>query len=138
MKKSILVLSLAFMAIAAVTFTACDNAPKTSEEAEATKATEATEATEQLAAAEYQCPMKCEGEKSYDEMGKCPECGMDLKVLDSDSTKHMAMETYQCPMKCEGEKTYAEMGSCPECGMDLKALDSDSHEHDHSEEGHTH
>jgi hypothetical protein len=27
----------------------------------------------------YQCPMKCEGEKTYSEMGKCPECGMDLK-----------------------------------------------------------
>ena len=27
----------------------------------------------------YQCPMKCEGEKSYDKPGKCPKCGMDLK-----------------------------------------------------------
>ena len=27
----------------------------------------------------YQCPMKCEGDKMYEEEGSCPECGMDLK-----------------------------------------------------------
>ncbi len=27
---------------------------------------------------EYQCPMKCEGEKTYMEAGKCPKCNMDL------------------------------------------------------------
>ena len=26
----------------------------------------------------YYCPMKCEGEKTYAEMGSCPVCGMDL------------------------------------------------------------
>lgn len=26
----------------------------------------------------YQCPMKCEGEKTYDKQGKCPKCGMAL------------------------------------------------------------
>lgn len=26
----------------------------------------------------YQCPMKCEGEKTYEEPGKCPVCKMDL------------------------------------------------------------
>ena len=26
----------------------------------------------------YQCPMKCEGEKTYAEDGKCPVCQMDL------------------------------------------------------------
>lgn len=127
MRKSILVLSLAFMAIASVSFTACKNTPKASEE---------SEATEKMAAAEYQCPMKCEGETTYAEMGKCSECGMDLKVLENDSTMHMA--AYQCPMKCEGDKTYTEMGKCPECGMDLKVLEADASEHDHSEEGHKH
>ncbi|MBI1827261.1 MAG: hypothetical protein HY287_03665 [Planctomycetes bacterium] len=28
----------------------------------------------------YQCPMKCEGEKTYDKPGKCPKCGMELKA----------------------------------------------------------
>lgn len=29
----------------------------------------------------YQCPMKCEKEKTYDEQGKCPVCGMKLKGI---------------------------------------------------------
>ncbi|MBI1827260.1 MAG: hypothetical protein HY287_03660 [Planctomycetes bacterium] len=27
----------------------------------------------------YQCPMKCEGEKTYDKPGKCPKCGMEVQ-----------------------------------------------------------
>ncbi len=38
--------------------------------------------TEQVAEAKYQCPMKCEGDKTYDEPGKCPKCGMDLKKVE--------------------------------------------------------
>ncbi len=132
MKKSILSLSFAFMAIAGVTFTACENSPKPAENSEA------TEATEKMAAAEYQCPMKCEGEKTYAEMGTCPECGMDLKQIHKDSNIQMAMATYQCPMKCEGDKTYAEMGACPECGMDLKSTKSEASEEEHNHEGHNH
>ena len=30
----------------------------------------------------YQCPMKCEGEKTYAEEGSCPVCGMDLKEVE--------------------------------------------------------
>jgi hypothetical protein len=26
----------------------------------------------------YQCPMKCEGEKTYDQLGTCPVCNMKL------------------------------------------------------------
>jgi len=132
MKKSMLVLSFAFLAIAAVTFTSCKNTPKAAENSEA------TEATEKMATAEYQCPMKCEGEKTYAEMGTCPECKMDLKVVDTDSTEQMAMATYQCPMKCEGDKTYVEMGTCPECGMDLKSTKSEASEEEHNHEGHNH
>ena len=29
----------------------------------------------------YQCPMKCEGTKTYSKKGKCPACTMDLKVV---------------------------------------------------------
>ncbi len=36
--------------------------------------------TEQQAAA-YQCPMKCEGDKTYDKLGTCPVCKMDLKEV---------------------------------------------------------
>ena len=80
MKKSLLILSFAFLAFASVTFVSCKNAPKPAETS--TEATETTETTEQVAAvAAFQCPMKCEGEKTYPEMGKCPTCGMDLKEL---------------------------------------------------------
>ena len=30
---------------------------------------------------EYQCPMKCEGDKTYPEEGNCPVCKMDLKSV---------------------------------------------------------
>jgi len=33
----------------------------------------------------YQCPMKCEGEKTYKQPGKCPVCKMDLKELEDHS-----------------------------------------------------
>ena len=32
-------------------------------------------------AAVYQCPMKCEGEKTYPAPGQCPVCGMDLEKI---------------------------------------------------------
>lgn len=32
-------------------------------------------------AAVYQCPMKCEGEKTYPAAGQCPVCGMDLEKI---------------------------------------------------------
>lgn len=54
--------------------------------------TEST-ATEEIASAKYQCPMKCEGDKTYDKPGQCPVCNMDLKKLEaphqhSDTTNH--------------------------------------------------
>lgn len=33
------------------------------------------------AKAAYQCPMKCEAEKTYDKPGACPLCNMDLKEV---------------------------------------------------------
>ena len=29
----------------------------------------------------YQCPMKCEGTKTYTKKGKCPACTMELKLV---------------------------------------------------------
>ena len=63
----------------------------------------------------YQCPMKCEGEKTYDKPGKCPLCGMSLGKI-------IVPEIYKCPMKCEGEKTYDKPGKCPVCGMSLRKI----------------
>ena len=39
-------------------------------------------ATEQTENAKYQCPMKCEGEKTYDKPGQCPVCNMDLEKVE--------------------------------------------------------
>lgn len=35
----------------------------------------------------YQCPMKCEGYKTYLSQGKCPVCGMNLNEAKENSTK---------------------------------------------------
>jgi protein SCO1/2 len=68
MKKLMLGLAL----IAAFTVISCKN--------ENTK----VENSEEVAVAEYQCPMKCEGDKTYtDKDTKCPVCGMSLKLTES-------------------------------------------------------
>ena len=42
------------------------------------------EETEVVAMTEYQCPMKCEGDKTYtDKDIKCPVCGMGLKAVEN-------------------------------------------------------
>ncbi|MFT6638767.1 MAG: Cu2+-exporting ATPase [Flavobacterium sp.] len=35
-------------------------------------------------AATYYCPMKCEGDKTYDKAGECPKCGMDLVLVEKE------------------------------------------------------
>ncbi|MBS4040873.1 MAG: hypothetical protein KGZ81_09785 [Flavobacteriales bacterium] len=48
-----------------------------------------TDKTEQTENAMYQCPMKCEGEKMYEEKGTCPVCKMDLELVSKeDEHKH--------------------------------------------------
>lgn len=37
--------------------------------------------------AKYYCPMKCEGEKTYDKPGSCPVCEMDLEIVKATSPK---------------------------------------------------
>ncbi|MCW5520623.1 hypothetical protein J1N09_12280 [Aureitalea sp. L0-47] len=67
MKKLMLGLAL----IAAFTVISCKNENKK------------VENSEEVAVAEYQCPMKCEGEKTYsDKDTKCPVCGMGLKEVE--------------------------------------------------------
>lgn len=39
----------------------------------------------EVATVEYQCPMKCEGDKTYtDKDTKCPVCGMALVAVEKD------------------------------------------------------
>jgi membrane fusion protein, copper/silver efflux system len=40
-----------------------------------------TPSTSVPVAAKYYCPMKCEGEKTYDQPGRCPVCNMKLKEV---------------------------------------------------------
>ena len=59
--------------------------------------------------------MKCEGDKTYAEAGKCPVCKMNLKA----KITPVAATQYQCPMKCEGDKMFDKPGKCSKCGMNL-------------------
>lgn len=70
MKKSILVLGTAmFLFMGSIALTSCGSSE------------EKTEVTQE--AAVYQCPMKCEGEKTYDKPGDCPKCGMEIKKVEN-------------------------------------------------------
>ncbi|MDX1940947.1 MAG: heavy metal-binding domain-containing protein [Saprospiraceae bacterium] len=77
------VLMLGLFVITLVFVTACGGNATTEEhkDHDHDAATEQPKATE--AAEVYHCPMECEGEKTYDEAGKCPVCGMDLEVKES-------------------------------------------------------
>ena len=89
--------------------------------------TRAAPAFHASAKGKYYCPMYCEGEKTYDDAGDCPVCGMDLlKVPD---LKPQAIE-YACPMQCEGDIIYDDAGDCPVCGMDLIPIQSSESEED--------
>ena len=86
----------------------------------------------------HQCPMECEGDKTYDKKGSCPKCGMDLKAT---KEKKSIVATYQCPMECEGDKTYDKKGSCPKCGMNLtkqKAVEKKDAKKNDEHKGHHH
>lgn len=69
----------------------------------------------------FYCPMHCEGDKTYDQPGDCPVCGMDLveevKMNVNDGTQ------YTCPM--HPEIIEDKPGSCPICGMDLVPIKAD-------------
>jgi heavy metal translocating P-type ATPase len=85
------------------------------------------------------CPMKCEGEKVYNQAGDCPVCNMHLAPVDKNH-KHFEPNQgvvlpehdhdsdtkgkYYCTMLCEGDKTYENPGDCPVCGMHLKKEES--------------
>lgn len=48
---------------------------------ESTQEGTTTDTTAVQTAEMYECPMKCEG-KTYDKMGKCDVCGMDLVKME--------------------------------------------------------
>ena len=62
----------------------------------------------------YYCPMRCEGDKTYDKPGDCPVCGMHLNKVEGVSA---SKTIYTCPMHPEVRQN--KPGNCPKCGMDL-------------------
>lgn len=75
MKKTILI--AAGIAMSSIIFSACNNSAKQENSAPA----------EQMVSEEiYQCPMKCEGDKTYDKPGQCPKCNMDLAKVEAGHT----------------------------------------------------
>ncbi len=83
---------------------------------------------------QFICPMRCEGEKVYDEPGNCPVCNMNLVPAEDDaaagkgmtgqaaktggSHRHRGFGPYYfCPMHPEVKQTGP--GTCPKCGMNL-------------------
>jgi len=69
----------------------------------------------------FYCPMHCEGDKTYDEPGDCPVCGMDL--VEEQNLSLTTSEQWTCPMHPEVIKD--EAGACPICGMDLVPMQPD-------------
>ena len=67
------------------------------------------------ASGKYYCPMHCEGEKTYNQPGDCPVCGMHLIKEATPADKKQAI--YTCPMHPEVKSD--KPGTCPKCGMDL-------------------
>lgn len=63
----------------------------------------------------FYCPMHCEGDKTYDNPGDCPVCGMDL--VEEQNLAATTGEQWTCPM--HPEVLESGPGSCPICGMDL-------------------
>ncbi len=50
---------------------------------------------EEAKTGKYYCPMRCEGEKMYDQLIDCPVCGMDLVPEVSDSLEESEQANYQ-------------------------------------------
>lgn len=63
----------------------------------------------------FYCPMQCEGDKTYDQPGDCPVCGMAL--VEEISMTSTPVELWTCPM--HPEIVQDSPGACPICGMDL-------------------
>ena len=86
MKKSILTAATAVLfVIGSVTFIGCGNSEShDNDHHEHVEGEEHNhdDNVETNVDAEYQCPMKCEDEKVYDEAVQCPVCGMDTKEVE--------------------------------------------------------
>ena len=79
------ILSTGLMAFALLAFTACGSNDEQNHSEGGHHEhmhSDSTGTKHEAHAAAYQCPMKCEGDKTYAEAGKCPVCKMDLKAVE--------------------------------------------------------
>ena len=65
-----------------IALNACNSGANKEEKTQEQELTDTTANSSEQLKTGYQCPMKCEGEKTYAEAGKCPECEMDLAKLE--------------------------------------------------------
>ena len=98
----ILVRSFFFLLMTGFVLTSCSNNKKENVESKQAieqkehshdKGVEAEDHGYEMAMSAYQCPMKCEGDKTYDEEGACPECKMDLKKIETAEKKESKEES---------------------------------------------
>lgn len=76
----------------------------------------------------FYCPMHCEGDRTYEQPGDCPVCGMDL--IEEQSFSSATKVKWTCPMHSQIIRD--EPGSCPICGMDLVPMEPDISEEEKS------
>jgi len=72
----------------------------------------------------YQCPMKCEGVKTYESEGKCPKCGMFLKEIDG-----KAVHLHKDKDKNHNHHNH---------NHEHHNHNHEHHDHEHNKERHTH
>ena len=97
MKKII----LSVVIIAAIGFTSCTSEKKTEKQEAPKEEVQKEEMNhdkmdqDKMAVAAYQCPMKCEGDKTYaDKDTKCPVCKMDLKEVKAEMEDEESHENH--------------------------------------------
>lgn len=86
MKKTILTVGIAMLfVIGSATIIGCGNneihEAENQEHAEGDHHESMEMSEEHADHDQYHCSMSCEGEKTYDEAGSCPKCGMDLTIV---------------------------------------------------------
>jgi len=99
-----------------------------------------TESSKLSPSGRYYCPMHCEGEKTYDQPGRCPVCGMYLVPVERAQSKeqhsHGNQSSHLAPSaankKMEHEQQY------PSIAQDRNHHQDESVKHGHDHDGHKH
>lgn len=107
-----------------------------------------TEQPKLSTSSKYYCPMHCEGDKTYDQPGRCPVCGMYLVPMENIENKHHHPDhrhsTEQAPtvvaqtkMEQQHESIIQEHNHAGQQHQSV-AQDHDHHQHESIQHGHDH